>query len=44
MPSVKCERADRVVRRSTLVTLVPPAVVTTVGLTVQLAASPQIPV
>lgn len=38
------ERSDRVVRRFALVTLVLPAVVTTVGLIVQLAALPHAPV
>lgn len=37
------ERSDRVVRRFALVTLVMPAVVTTVGLLVQLAALPYAP-
>jgi hypothetical protein len=40
---VRRERSDRVVRRFALVTLVLPAVVTTVGLLVQLAALPQAP-
>jgi len=40
---VNCERADRVVRRFALVTLVLPVVVTTVGLMVQLAVLPQAP-
>ena len=40
---MNCERADRVVRRFALVTLVLPVVVTTVGLMVQLAVLPQAP-